>query len=69
MLASASVTRSLAVRAQPVVTAEYPTTAYIENVGVRPETVLDFMTTDNLLNHGKGFVDAFTAAAVKLAHP
>jgi hypothetical protein len=48
------VTRSLAVRAQPVVTAEYPTTA---------------MTTDNLLNHGKGFVDAFTAAAVKLAHP
>jgi C-terminal processing protease CtpA/Prc len=64
-----SVTRSLAVRAQPVVTAEYPTTAYIENVGVRPETVLDFMTTDNLLNHGRGFVDAFTAAAVTLVHP
>ncbi len=30
-----TVTRSLAVLAQPVATAEYPTTAYIENVGVR----------------------------------
>ena len=62
------VTRSLAVRAQPVVTPEYPTTSYIENVGVRPETVVDYMTTDNLLNQGKTFVDAFTAAADALTN-
>lgn len=60
------VTRSLLVRQQPVVTPEYPTTSYIENVGVRPETVVDYMTTDNLVNKGSKFVDAFTAAVVKL---
>lgn len=63
---STYVTRSLVVRAQPVVTPEYPTTAYIENVGVRPETVVDYMTADNLLNQGSTFVNAFTAAAEAL---
>jgi C-terminal processing protease CtpA/Prc len=60
------VTRSLLVRAQPVATPEYPTTSYIENVGVRPETVVDYMTTDNLLNQGRTFVNAFSAAAEAL---
>jgi hypothetical protein len=51
---------------EPVVTSEYPTTSYVENVGVRPEIVYDYMTTDNLMRSGAAFVDAFTAAAVKL---
>ena len=63
---STYVTRSLIVRLQPVVTPDYPTTSYIENVGVRPETVTDYMTADNLTNKGATFVNAFTAAAVKL---
>lgn len=66
---STTVTRTLVVRAQPVSTPDYPTTQYIENVGVRPDTVVDYMTTDNLLNQGAAFVAAFTNAAVKLAHP
>lgn len=61
-----SVTRSLVVRPHPIVTADYPTTSYIENVGVQPETVVDYMTLDNLLNNGASFVAAFTDAAVKL---
>src|SRR3989442_1687923 len=61
------VTRSLIVRSQPVVTSDYPTTRYIENVGVRPDTVVDYMTVDNLVNKGAAFVAAFTDAAVKLA--
>jgi C-terminal processing protease CtpA/Prc len=63
---STSVTRSLVVRPQAVVTPEYPTTSYIENVGVRPDNVMDFMTQDDLLNLGQPFVGAFTAAAWKL---
>jgi C-terminal processing protease CtpA/Prc len=43
-----SVTRSLAVRLQPVVTPDYPTTSYVENVGVRPDLPFDYMTADNL---------------------
>ena len=62
-----TVSRSLVVRPQAVVTPEYPTSAYIENIGVRPEIGNDYMTADNLLNHGAAFVGAFTEAAVKLA--
>jgi hypothetical protein len=60
------VTRSLIVRPQPIVTPDYPTTQYIENVGVRPDIHVDYMTADNLLNQGATFVKAFTDAAVKL---
>ena len=64
---STSVTRGLTVRSQAVVTSDYPTTNYIENVGVRPDVTYDYMTADNLVNHGAAFVQAFTDAAVKLA--
>jgi hypothetical protein len=57
----ATVTRSLVVRPQMIATADYPSTQYIENVGVRPETVLDYMTFENLVNHGSSFVSAFSA--------
>ena len=44
----------------------YPTTTHIENVGVQPDIAVDYMTRDNLLQRGKPFVDAFTAATVNL---
>ena len=44
----------------------FPTTTHIENVGVRPDIEVDYMTKDNLLQRGKPFVDAFTAAIVDL---
>jgi C-terminal processing protease CtpA/Prc len=59
------VTLSLMVRAQPIVTDDFGTTAYVENVGVRPDIPVDYMTLDNLLSGGKAFVQAFTDAIVK----
>lgn len=58
--ASATVTQSLMVRSAPVVTAEYPAAPYVENIGVRPDVEIDYMTRDNLLNRGTTFVAAFT---------
>jgi hypothetical protein len=43
----------------------YPTSRYIENVGVRPDFEYDYMTQENLFGNGKPFVDAFTAAMVE----
>jgi C-terminal processing protease CtpA/Prc len=59
-----TVTESLMNRKNPVVTAEYPTAPYVENIGVRPDIVVDYMTVDNLNQRGKPFVDAFVAAMV-----
>lgn len=56
----------IAVRAQPVVTTEFPAAPYIENIGVRPDQTADYQTMDNLLHKGKPFVDGFVAAM--LAH-
>jgi len=49
-------------RGAPVVTSDFPATALIENVGVRPDIEIDYMTKDNLLRNGRAFVDAFTKA-------
>ncbi|MCS7043227.1 MAG: S41 family peptidase [Bryobacteraceae bacterium] len=62
--ASTRVTRSLMSRRYDVSTPEFPPTPYIENVGVRPDVELDYMTRDNLLQNGRPFVEAFTAIAV-----
>jgi hypothetical protein len=51
-------------RKNPIVTAEYPTAPYVENIGVRPEITVDYMTIDNFSRGGKPFVDAFVAAIV-----
>jgi len=59
-----TVTESLMNRKNPVVTAEYPTAPYVENIGVRPDIAVDYMTVDNLNRGGKPFVDAFVAAIV-----
>jgi hypothetical protein len=55
---------AIVVRNAPVVTMDYPAAPYIENIGVRPDTTADYMTADNLTNHGKSFVDGFTSAMV-----
>jgi len=44
----------------------YPPSPYIENVGVHPDFVVDYMTRANLMTSGAPFVQALTAAAVKL---
>jgi hypothetical protein len=48
-------------------TPEFPPSPYIENVGVRPDIVVDYMTRSTLMTGGASFVQAFTDAAVKLA--
>ncbi|MBI3679827.1 MAG: PDZ domain-containing protein [Acidobacteria bacterium] len=60
----ARVTVSLMNRKNPIVTPEYPTAPYVENIGVRPDVVEDYMTRENLLGQGRAFVDAFTRAMV-----
>jgi hypothetical protein len=62
----ATLTESLMHRKNPISTPEYPTAFYVENIGVRPEIKQDYMTVDNLLNHGSTFVQAFTDAMVKV---
>ncbi len=64
--ASALATQTLMVRNEQVYTADFPTTSYIENVGVRPNIEVDYMTEANLTDNGKAFVDAFTAAILDL---
>jgi Peptidase family S41 len=59
-----TVTESLMVRKDAIMTAEYPTAPYVENIGVRPDIEVDYMTRDNLNQKGKPFVDAFVAAIV-----
>jgi len=62
-----SITASLMNRGTVVSNTEFPPSPYIENVGVRPNIVVDYMTNANLLSAGGPFVQAFTDSAVKLA--
>jgi hypothetical protein len=64
--ASTRVTRTLILRAATVQTPDYPASEYIENTGVYPDIVQDYMTVDNLLNKGATFVQQFSAAVDKL---
>ena len=63
--ATSSVTIAMHFRKQPIVTEDYPTANYVENIGVRPDIQCDYMTRENLMNGGKQFTDAFIAAMVK----
>ena len=58
------VTESLMIRKNDINTADYPPAPYVENIGVRPDIEVDYMTRDNLHQKGKPFVDAFVAAIV-----
>src|SRR6058998_535339 len=69
-LGSTRVTESLMNRGHNVVTrrgheeTSYPVAPYVENIGVHPDLLIDYMTTDNLYQSGKPFVDAFVTAIV-----
>ena len=58
------ITQSLMNRKNPIVTSDYPTAPYVENIGVRPDIPVDYMTRENLIQGGKPFVDTFVAAMV-----
>jgi peptidase S41-like protein/PDZ domain-containing protein len=62
-----SITEGLMNRGVMISTPEFPPTPYIENIGVQPDIVVDYMTRENLMTGGVPFVQAFTEAAVKLA--
>ncbi len=53
-------TISLVVRKNPIVTPEYPTAPYVENIGARPDVPLEFMTRENLMAGGRPYVEQFT---------
>ncbi len=59
-----TVTESLLIRKTDIANPDYPAAPYIENIGVRPDLQLDYMTADNLINNGKSFVDSFVATIV-----
>lgn len=52
-------TLALQSRKEATTTDGFPNTRYIENVGVRPQVVNDYMTKENLLNNGATFVSQF----------
>jgi C-terminal processing protease CtpA/Prc len=64
-LGTMTVTESLMNRKNPVKTFEYPEAPYVENIGVYPDFLVDYMTLDNLMQNGKPFVDAFVATMVR----
>jgi hypothetical protein len=61
----AGIVLGLMTRKEPIATPGYPTSHYIENVGVQPDIEYDYMTKDNLVQRGRPFVDAFTAAILE----
>jgi hypothetical protein len=58
------VTASMMHRGRLVHTAEFPPSPYVENIGVRPDIVIDYMTRANLVGFGAPFLQAFTEAIV-----
>jgi hypothetical protein len=58
------ITQSLMNRKAPVITPDLPAAPYVENIGVRPDIVVDYMTRDNLLYGGNAFVARFMDAMV-----
>lgn len=58
-------TESLMVRNRTVTATGFPDSPFVENVGVRPDVELDYMTIDNLRQNGRPFVDAFTKKIVE----
>jgi hypothetical protein len=61
---STSVTESLMLRLEEREYPGLPKSRFIENVGVRPDVELDYMTRLNLLSNGRDFVAAFTKILV-----
>jgi hypothetical protein len=60
------ITVSLMNRGRVVQAPGFPPAPYIENIGVQPDIVQDFMTSANLLSAGAPYTQAFTNAIVAL---
>jgi C-terminal processing protease CtpA/Prc len=58
------ITFGIAVRAKSIATPDFGVTNYTENVGVRPDIEIDYMTKDNLLNRGAPFFTSVTSVTV-----
>src|SRR5579884_643426 len=63
---STRVTMSLVTRKRYVQTPGFPASNFLENTGVYPDVVQDYMTSDNLLHGGRTFVGQFTSAVQSL---
>ncbi len=61
---SVSMAIAILLRKNGISSSEYPTAPYIENIGVRPDTVVDYMTDATLLDKGAGFSAKVSAAMV-----
>jgi C-terminal processing protease CtpA/Prc len=58
------ITVSLMNRGRLIQTVDFPPAPYVENIGVRPDVLIDYMTRANLMAAGAPFVQAFTQAIV-----
>jgi hypothetical protein len=58
------ITASLMHRGRLIQAPGFPAAPYIENIGVQPDIVVDYMTRANLMTLGAPFVEAFTQAIV-----
>ena len=63
--ASASFAQSIVVRKEVAVVPGYPAIPFIENIGVHPDIVDDYMTEENFLAEGRPFVSRFLAAMIE----
>ena len=63
------ITVSLMNRLQVITTPDFPPAPYVENIGVRPNIQVDYMTRANLLSAGAPFVQSFVQAVENLVHP
>jgi C-terminal processing protease CtpA/Prc len=62
-------TVSMMHRGRIIQTPDFPPAPYVENIGVRPDIVIDYMTRTNLMTAGAPFVQAFTQVIVDHATP
>jgi len=63
------ITVSLMNRGEVITTPDFPPAPYVENIGVRPDIPVDYMTRANLMSGGTAFVQSFIAAVENLVHP
>jgi hypothetical protein len=62
------ITVSLMNRLEVIHTPDFPPAPYVENIGVRPDIPVDYMTRANLTSAGVPFVQAFVQAIENLVH-
>jgi hypothetical protein len=60
-----NITWALGIRSKEIVSGDLPTAPYIENIGVRPGTEIEIMTSENLLGLGKSFRERLLTVAAE----